>query len=87
MAYTFILLFYHQRKSGQELKQGRNTKAGSDAEAMEECCLLACSYSVCFLIEHKTTSLGMAPTTVGWVLPHQSLIKKMLYWLAYNMIF
>ena len=31
-----------QRKSGQELKQGRNLEAGADAEAMEECCLLMC---------------------------------------------
>ena len=33
----------HQRKSEQELKQGRDLKAGADAEAMEGCCLLACS--------------------------------------------
>jgi hypothetical protein len=41
------LCFYttvpHQRKSGQELKQGRNLEAGADAEAMEGCCFLACS--------------------------------------------
>jgi hypothetical protein len=30
------------RKSGQELKQGRNLEAGADAEAMKEYCLLAC---------------------------------------------
>jgi hypothetical protein len=33
----------YQRKSGQELKQGRNLEARADAEAMEGCCLLACS--------------------------------------------
>jgi hypothetical protein len=32
----------HQRKSGQELKQGRNLEAGSDAKTMERYCLLAC---------------------------------------------
>lgn len=36
-------LHFSIRKSGQELKQGRNLKAGTDVEAMEECCLLACS--------------------------------------------
>jgi hypothetical protein len=30
--------------SGQELQQGQNHEAGADAEAMEECCLLACSF-------------------------------------------
>jgi hypothetical protein len=33
---------YYQRKSGQELTQGRNLEAEVDAEAMEECCFLAC---------------------------------------------
>ena len=31
------------KKSGQELKQRRNLEAGADTEAMEGCCLLACS--------------------------------------------
>jgi hypothetical protein len=30
-------------------------------------------------IEPRTTSLGMAPPTMGWALSHQSLIKKMSY--------
>ena len=34
-AYTSYVAIHHQRKSGQEL-------AGVDAEALEECCLLAC---------------------------------------------
>ena len=32
----------HQRKSRQELKQGRNLEAEAHAEAMKGCCLLAC---------------------------------------------
>jgi hypothetical protein len=36
--------------------------------------LMACS--VCFLIEPRTTSPQMAPSTRGWALPHQSLIQK-----------
>ena len=43
----FVLYFqvtiYHQRKSGQELKQDWNLEAGAYAEAMEGHCLLACS--------------------------------------------
>ena len=39
----FHIAVHHQKKSGQELKQGRNLEAGADAEAMEGCCLLACS--------------------------------------------
>jgi hypothetical protein len=37
--------------------------------------LVACS--ACFLIEPRTTSPGMAPPTMGWALPHQTLIMKM----------
>jgi hypothetical protein len=33
---------HHRRKSGQALKQGRNLEAGAEAEAMEQCCSLAC---------------------------------------------
>jgi hypothetical protein len=38
----FHIVVHHQRKSGQELTQGRNLEAGVDAEAMEGCYLLAC---------------------------------------------
>jgi hypothetical protein len=40
-AYTSILLLI-SKGSQAELKQNRNLEAGADAEAMEECCLLAC---------------------------------------------
>ena len=40
-----------------------------------------------FLVEPKTTSLGMAPPTVGWVLSHHSLFKKVPYKLAYSLVF
>jgi hypothetical protein len=39
----FHITVHDQRKSGQELTQGRDLEAGADAEAMEGCCLLACS--------------------------------------------
>jgi hypothetical protein len=41
LLYSHITVYY-PRKSGQELKQVKNLEAGADAEAMEECCLLAC---------------------------------------------
>ena len=31
----------HLGKSQQELRQGRNLEAGNEAQAMEECCLVA----------------------------------------------
>ena len=34
---------HHLRNLGQELKQGRTLETGAGPEAMEECCLLACS--------------------------------------------
>ena len=46
--------------------------------------LLVCP--TCFLIEPRT-SPGMAPPTMGWALPHWSLIKKMSYRLDYSLIF
>jgi len=48
----FCIAVHNLRKSGQELKQGRNLETGADTEVMEECCLLSCSpmaCSACFL--------------------------------------
>jgi hypothetical protein len=42
----FVLYFHivvsHQKKSGQKLMQDRNLEAGTDADATEGCCILAC---------------------------------------------
>ena len=58
----FHIIVCQWRKSGQELKQDRNLEAGTDAEAMEGRCLLACLFfmagSTCFLIGPRRTSLG-----------------------------
>ena len=54
--------------SGHELKQGSNLDAEADAEAMEKCCLLACS--TFFLIEPRSTNPGVSPPTMGWALTH-----------------
>lgn len=36
-------------------------------------------FSVCFLKEHRTSSLRVYLPTVHRALPHQALIKKLLY--------
>ena len=38
----FHIAVHHQRKPGQELKQGRVLEAEADAEVMERYCLLPC---------------------------------------------
>ena len=53
--------------------QNRNLEAGTDAEAVEECCFSGCltvAYSVWFVC-----CPGVAPPTMGWTLPHLSLVK------------
>jgi hypothetical protein len=56
----------HPKKLGQELKQGRNLEAGTEAEAMEGPAywLVSMACSACFLIEPRTTGLGVAPPTI-----------------------
>jgi hypothetical protein len=45
--------------------------------------VIACS--ACFLTEPRTTSPGMAPSTMIWALLYQSLVKKMNYsWTFHN---
>lgn len=38
----FHITVHQRRTSGQQLKQGKNLGARTDAEAMGECCFLAC---------------------------------------------
>jgi hypothetical protein len=61
----FHIVVHYQRKSGQELTQGRNLEAGDDEQTMEGWFLLAWDCSACFLREHRTTSPGMKPPTMG----------------------
>jgi hypothetical protein len=76
----FPIVVHHWRKSGQELKQGRNLKAGAAAEAIGLFTgLFLLAYSAYFLIEPRITCPGMAIPTMKWTLPHLSLIKKMPY--------
>ena len=46
--------------------------------------MLPLAFPVYFLIHPRTTCPGVAPPTVGWALPLQSSIKKMLHRLAYR---
>lgn len=48
--------------------------------------LLIMTCLACILIGPRTTNPGMAPPTMGGVLPHQSLIKQMPYRLAYSQL-
>lgn len=38
----FHIAVHHGRESGQKFKQDRNLDAGANADAMEQCCSLAC---------------------------------------------
>jgi hypothetical protein len=58
----FHIAVHHKRKSGLELTQSRNLEAGADAQAMEECCLLACYFWLAQLAFF--TIPGMAPPTM-----------------------
>ena len=54
-AYTYFhIALHHQRKSGQEITQGRNLEVGADVEAMEGCCLLACFPWLAKLASYRT---------------------------------
>ena len=62
----------HGMKSGQELKQGRNLKAGADAEAMERAAYWLASTGLLSLLSYRTqdhqprdgtTHNGLGPLT------------------------
>lgn len=68
------------RKPEQEAKAG--TQAGTDTETMKDTVYWLAQ--ACFLIYSRTTCLGVAPPTVGWVFPHQSSIKRMSHRVAHR---
>jgi hypothetical protein len=70
-------------QAGQE-PGGKSWCRGQRGMLLTELLLMA--LSACFLIEPRITSPGIVPPTMGWALPHQSLIKKMPYSLVYNPI-
>ena len=67
-------------KTGQEL-QGRNLEAGTEAEAMEEHCLLVCSP----WLTPSAFLYNPGLSVQSWHCP-KSLIKKMFHSLAYKPI-
>jgi hypothetical protein len=50
----FHTAVHHQRKSGQELTQGRNLEAGADAEAMENAAYWLASPGLLSLLSYRT---------------------------------
>jgi hypothetical protein len=63
---------------------GRSWCGGHGRVLLTVLLLMACS--AYFHIDPRTTSPGMAPPTMHWALPHQSLIKKNASRLAYSPI-
>jgi hypothetical protein len=76
---------YSSRPSLREVggrNLSRNPGPGTEAEALKEHCLLACSWCSLSLLFYTTQDGpvgGGAPPTVAWAFPHQSLIKKKLH--------
>lgn len=87
MEFIWLTLLHTQRCSslkevgiGPETGQepgGRSRCRGCGGEARSPQACLAC-----FLIQSRTSRPGTAPPTMGWALPHQSIIKKRPYRLA-----
>ena len=68
--------------------QGRNLEAGAGAEAMEGCCLLACSSWLVqpAFLQNPGPQPEIASSTMDWALSHLPAINKMPYKLAYSLI-
>lgn len=77
MYFKLIIIPYYKIS----LKSRRNLEARTQVEAMEKHSLLACSPSLVqpvFLYKPgPVCGSGVASSTTGWTLPHQSLNKKM----------
>lgn len=58
----------------------------TEAEALESAAYWLAPRGVLSLLstEPRTSCLGMALSTIGWAYSHQSVIKKVPYWLAYS---
>lgn len=79
---TLPYLCLSSKKSGQELTQGHNLRIGADAEPVDGCYLLTwLPLLSCRAEDHQPRA---APPTIGWVLPHQSLIMKRSHRLAHS---
>lgn len=77
----FCIILHHWRKSGQEVKQGRNWCKSHGEVRPAGLFLMACS--AFFLIEPRTTSPEVSMVSV---LTNQSVIKKIYHRLAHHKI-
>ena len=79
----FHITVHHQRKSEQELKQGRDLETGADAEAMEEC---RPSHALLTVLSYRTQD--HEPRGLYYLQwagsSHQSVTKKKLCRLVYS---
>ena len=71
------LVVHHDRKLGRELK---GLESGTEKEAMEVCCLPACSHGLLNLFSYavQEQELRGTPSLVGWVVLSQLSVKKTL---------
>lgn len=83
-----ISAYMSRSQSNMKGRQLRHLEVGTEAESTDEWCLLACFPLLAqpFLIQLRTTCLGVASSTMSWTLPYQSLIRKMPPTLAFRPI-
>jgi len=71
LAYTLVSLFIPEGSQDSKSSQGWNLEVGGIAETMERCCFhIIMAGSACLIIDHRTSSPGMAPSTMGWALSY-----------------
>jgi len=75
LTYTSVFLFITEGswESNSNREKGADIYIGHEWVLLADLLLIDCS--VCFLVEPRTTMLGMAPSTVARAFPFQSLIK------------
>jgi hypothetical protein len=87
LAYTSISLFIiegSQKRNSNRSGTWRQELMQRPRGSAVYCLVLHGLLRLHFLIGPRTTSTGIAAPTMGWALPHQSLIKKMFYMTAYR---
>lgn len=79
LTYTSMFLFITEGswESNANRGKGADIYLGHEWVLLADLLLMTCS--ICFLVEPRTTLLGVAPSTVAGAFPFQSLIKKMPY--------
>ena len=76
LSYNFQVRHHEWMKSQQELKYGWNLEAGTEAEAIEESCLLSStSWLACLAFLYKDHQL-QGVTALSDLGPHKSIINQ-----------